>query len=310
MRKIRTALLLLLAVCATFLAAGCAGKDEESAYKFYYLNLEENALAEEAWEPESEDTGAMADEMASALFEAPQDTEHMNLFPEEVKLQEYNLEDGTITLDFSSAYLSMDATREILVRAALVRSYIQIPGIEKVKVTVDGEPLKDASGAEIGALDADSFVENSGKEINAYQSASLTLYFSNRSGDKLVEENRSLYYSTSIPLERIVVEQLIKGPSEEGHAAVIPSETKILGVTTTDGICYVNLDKSFLDSSLSVQEEIPVYALVNSLVATCGVEAVQISVNGETKVTFRDDIQLSRLFHMDQSLIEEEGEDE
>ena len=122
MRKIRTALLLLLAVCATFLAAGCAGKDEESEYKFYYLNLEENALAEEAWEPESEDTGAMADEMASALFEAPEDTEHMNLFPEEVKLQEYNLEDGTITLDFSSAYLSMDATREILVRAALVRS--------------------------------------------------------------------------------------------------------------------------------------------------------------------------------------------
>ena len=57
MRKIRTALLLLLAVCATFLAAGCAGKDEESEYKFYYLNLEENALAEEAWEPESEDTG-------------------------------------------------------------------------------------------------------------------------------------------------------------------------------------------------------------------------------------------------------------
>lgn len=310
MRKMIKLFLVLTAAFALLTAAGCSRKEEDSKYKLYYLNLEANTLVKEPWEPKSEDMRTMADEMAQKLFEAPENTEYQNVFPEEVRLQGYHLENGTVTLDFSSAYLTMDATREILARAAAVQSYIQIPGITGVAITVDGETLKDGAGEEIGAMDADSFVENSGKEINAYQSASLTLYFANESGDKLVEEDRSLYYSTGIPLERIVVEQLIKGTSQEGHSAVLPAETKILGVTTTDGICYVNLDKSFLSSDLSVQEEIPIYAIVNSLSATCGVEAVQISVNGETKVTFRDDIQLSKLFHMDESLIEKEGEDE
>lgn len=310
MKKIKTALFLCFLICVVCAAGGCQKKDEDSKYHLYYLNLEENALKEEPWEPEAEDTAGMAKELAGLLLETPEDTERMMLFPDEVKLLGYTIEGDTIYLDFSSEYLSMGATREILARAALVRSFTQLSGIEKVSLTVEGEPLTDTAGEEIGALDGEKFVENSGKEINAYQSASLTLYFANGEGDMLAEESRSLYYSTSIPLERIVVEQIIKGPKEEGHAAVIPAETKILGVTTTDGICYVNLDKAFLDSSLNVKEELPVYAIVNSLAATCGVEQVQISVNGETKVTFRDDIKLSRLFHMDSSLIEKEGEDE
>lgn len=310
MRRIIKWFLVLTAAFVLLTAAGCSREEEESRYKLYYLNLEANTLMKEPWEPESEDMRSMADEMAQKLFETPENTEYINVFPDEVRMQGYHLENGTVTLDFSSSYLSMDATREILARAAVVQSYIQIPGITKAAVTVNGEPLKDGSGEEIGAMDADSFVENSGKEINAYQSAALTLYFANESGDKLVKEERNLYYSTGIPLERIVVEQLIKGTSQEGHSAVLPAETKILGVTTTDGICYVNLDKSFLNAELNVQEEIPVYAIVNSLSATCGVEAVQISVNGETKVTYRDDIQLSKLFHMDESLIEKEEEDD
>lgn len=75
---------------------------------------------------------------------------------------------------------------------------------------IDGDPLKDSKGREIGTMTADSFLENSGREIYQYQYATLTLYFANEAGDHLVKETRRVPYSTNIPLERVVVEQLMK----------------------------------------------------------------------------------------------------
>ena len=59
-------------------------------------------------------------------------------------------------------------------------------------------------------------MENSGKQINDYKYISMDLYFSDETGEKLKSENRALYYSSNVPLERVVVEQLIKGPAGVG----------------------------------------------------------------------------------------------
>ena len=84
------------------------------------------------------------------------------------------------------------------------------------------------------------------------------------------------------------------------------SNTKILGVSIIEGICYVNLDKSFLSDSMDVQEKLPIYSIVNSLTDACNIRAVQILVEGETKVTFRETMELDEPYHADYSLIKEE----
>lgn len=126
-------------------------------------------------------------------------------------------------------------------RAGLVRTFVQVPEVERVTLLIDGDPLKDSKGREIGTMTADSFLENSGREIYQYQYATLTLYFANEAGDHLVKETRRVPYSTNIPLERVVVEQLMKGPKEDGHYAVLPDTMNVLSVTTSDRIAYVNL---------------------------------------------------------------------
>lgn len=121
-----------------------------------------------------------------------------------------------------------------------------------------------------------------------------------------MKETVSAYYNSNVPVEREVVERLLKGPKTEGLKPTLSSNTKILGVSIIEGICYVNLDKSFLSDSMDVQEKLPIYSIVNSLTDACNIRAVQILVEGETKVTFRETMELDETYHADYGLIKEE----
>lgn len=293
------------------LLAGCSAADEEeqvNGYQIYFVDAEKTKVISEV--ADIDESGDLLKQLTQQLFEQPLGEAQTSLLPGKVELLEYQMKDGVLRLDFSREYQEMNRTEEILIRASIVKTLVQVPDVSSVEILVEGSPLLDSYGEEVPAMTGDSFVENSGKEINAYQLAHLTLYFANESGDGLVREDRNVYYSTSMPLERVIVEQLLKGPRESGHYPTIPSETKILGVTVADGVCYVNLDNSFSAMALNQQEEIPIYSITNSLVESGSVTEVQIAINGETKKNYREHVSLNQMFHAKPDLVVQEETDE
>ncbi|MDE7260356.1 MAG: GerMN domain-containing protein, partial [Lachnospiraceae bacterium] len=167
-----------------------------------------------------------------------------------------------------------------------------------------GEPLTDSSGNAIGTMSADLFIDNAGNEINAYEKVNLHLYFANEDGSGLVEENRrNVVYSSNISLEKLVVEKLIEGPMAEGAYPTINPETKVISVTIKDGICYVNLNEAFLNQPYNVSADVTIYSLTNSLVELSNVNKVQISINGETNVSYRENVALSSVFERNLDLL-------
>ena len=293
------------------LLAGCSrseSEEETADYFMYYLSLDGNQVVENACEPEASQGEELIQEFAEKFNETPEKEDYQRLMAKDVEIEGWTLEDSTLTLKIRGPYESMSRPREVLVRAGLVRGFTQIPEVERVQITTEDGELKDSSGNVIGPMTRESFVENAGKEINNYQYTTLTLYFANETGDKLVSETRSVYYSTSMPLERVVVEQLVKGPLEEGHYAVLSPDTNILSVTTSDNIAYVNFDETFVNGTISVAQEIPIYALVNSITTNCPVQRVQFSINGESDVTFRESMKLNQFYEKDLSYLEENSE--
>lgn len=302
---------LLAVLAALILLTGCSGNGETEApseYFMYYLSLEANKVVENAYEPEASSGDEMIQEFVDRLNETPEGEDYQRLMPKDVKIDSYSLEDSTLTLTIGGDYEQMERPREVLVRVGLVRAFTQISGVDRVQIVTENGELKDSAGNAIGAMTRESFVENAGSEINNYQYTTLTLYFANETGDKLVPETRSVYYSTSVPLERVVVEQLVKGPAEEGHYAVLPSDTNILSVTTSENIAYVNFDNTFMNGTMSVVQEIPIYALVNSITTNCPVQRVQFSIDGESDVTFRESMKLNQFYERDLSYLEENSE--
>ncbi len=306
MKKRKVTALVMALVLGAVAFSGCGKKETESKYKIYYINEEQGEVLAESFVPSEETTQTMLEEMTEKLNK--KNAEGHTLLPENIEIQSCVDDDGMIRVDFNQEYHDLNPVDEVLLRASIVKDYVQIPNIYLVTITAEGTPIVDSQGQEIGAMSLDSFLENTGKEIMAYQYKELNLYFTNEEGNQLVPEARQVYYNGNTPIEKVIVEQLLRGPGESGHYATLPSDTRIVGVSVADGIAYVNLGKQFVDEALPVDAQIPIYSIVNSLIDAGNVSQVQISINGDTSLLFKDKVDMNQLFQVNHEL-EKGGED-
>ena len=300
-----------LLVCIALAFAAC-GSSQESGKKTYAYFLDEDGDSLESEKLNMQ--GLTGEEAISLVLDAvlagPTNEKYTALLPKETEALGYTFRDGLVTVDFNENYSSMTRPREVLARAGIVRMLMQIKEVKGVVFTVKGRPITNSKGDEIGVMTADTFIEDTGRQINNYQHTSINLYFATEDGKGLRKEARSIYYSASMPLEWAVVERLVAGPKSRGSYAVIPANTHIISVASSDGVCYVNLDEAFASKVLSVDDRIIIYAIVNSLIEDCHVNAVQISIAGETDIDFGSGIRLNQPFTEDRSLIVEQVEKE
>lgn len=303
-----TAILLMgMAVCCC--ACGIAGDHEKgTVYEIYYVNNEETRIISKEYRSETTDEAFLLEELLEQLAVISERLEYETPMAKEFTLLGHTLDNGLLTLDFDERYRELRGAREVLVRASIVRTVTQLKQVESVAFTVKGEQLVDQSGTAVGVMNAESFIENAGKEINAYEKVDLRLYFANESGDCLVEENRrNVVYNSNISLEKLVVEKLVEGPMAEGAYPTINPATKVISVTVKDGICYVNLNGDFLNQPYNVTSDVTIYSITNSLAELSNVNKVQISVDGETNISYREKTSLSNVFERNLDILESTG---
>lgn len=296
--------ILLLAVCC-LAAAGCRKKDDTADVEVYYLNTEGTALTTEGYNWKSAKPGEQVDEVLKKLRKPQDAVKCTSAIPADVLIMDYQLEGNCLELYFSQEYGLLDKPSEVLLRAAVVESLAQVDTVSLVCFYVNGEPLKDSHGVEVGYMRSDDFVQNTGTALNSYQQEEVTLYYSDETGNSLEKTRVSLRYNSYMTKEKAIVEQLIKEPEEEGKRAVIPAETKLLGVSIKDNICYVNLNEGFLADIPSIKPELKVYALVNSVIGGGNCRQVQISINGDTEIALEGGISLEKPFQENKTIVEE-----
>lgn len=313
-KRVMALLLLLLSLT---LLSGCGGR-EKKEYVSYQIGAGGRSLEESKFSFQSEERNDMIEEIVQYLNEdrlsdqnewtASADAQkEIPLLPSDVEITDWSYENGRVRLTFSENYLQMDSVREILCRDGLVQMFLQIPDVNGVEFYIGEEPAKDASGNAFGTMDADTFVTNPGSEINSVKTTTLTLFFANEEGNGLVKEEQEIRYLSSRSLERLVVEQVISGPEEEGHKATVPAETEVINVAVSNGVCYVNLGSEFTRLMSDVSPQLTIYSLVDSLCQLDEVSYVQISVDGETNLLYANAISLDQVFEEEDSVFSEEN---
>ncbi len=306
----------LCVLCASTGLYGCESpireENGEGDVYLYYVTGDDSGVVPVAFDAPAIEQGDLSDDdymvkvirsWISSLSGVPADVSLKSPIDSETGIQSIRYLSGQVTIDFKGDYLLAEPMTEVLRRAAIVKTLVQIDGVEGIAFTVEGIPITDSKQVAIGLMTDDTFVSNPGAEINAYETTKVQVYFTDETGEVLVGRTENVGYISNISMERLVVDRVIAGPLNNRAYPTVSPTLKVLNVTTKDGICYVNLDDSFLTKTLKVSDEVVIYSFVNSLTELPNVSKVQFMIDSETEVTFGDHIYLSEPFERNLEII-------
>lgn len=193
---------------------------------------------------------------------------------------------GAMTIDIASPLPTMAAADERHLLEALVWTMTELPGIDQVKLTVDGQPLRalPTSGLPVYDVLTRSIGINveQAKGVAANRSMAVTLYFSAQS------EAGEGYF---VPVTRVVdrsqdraraaLEQLIKGPSDA--KALKPVMDAKMTIEQLDRLADT-VNVSLRDDAHQANAGVPadmMEALVLTMTETTGAPQVRVVMNGD-----------------------------
>lgn len=309
-------LMLVLCLFLSAVLAGCSSPEGESqpdaasgTYKIYRQNADGDRLVPTKFKPSSEEFQGILREVLDQ-FRTSGKEGSLSTLPDTVKINSSTILISEIDVDFSTDYLSLDKVQELLLRCALVETLLQLPGVDSVRFTVEGQPLV-LNGTEVGAMTADSFIVPSQDAINSTRSMEIPLYFSNAAGDKLLKETRKIYYSSNLNKERVVAEEIISGPDHDSMFPVTTSSVIVLGARVRGSTCLIDFSKTVNDlpaADSKVNPEVALYAFVNAICDACGdsgITGVQFTIDGKSDQRFRGQVNLDQTFRPNQDYVDQ-----
>ncbi|MDF2906367.1 MAG: hypothetical protein K0R34_1688 [Herbinix sp.] len=301
MKRISALLIVLFIIIGL---AACDNKDNTSdqgtEVSVYYINSKTSALVSEPYQMISKDRDEQIKELLYMLKLNPENLLYKSAFTDIVTVKEFTFnEDSSLTINFESNYNQLSGINEVLCRAAVVKTITQIPEVEYIQFAVNGQPLVDSNENLVGIMTKEDFIDNTGTETK------VKLYFTNETGDALVEYVTDITYTGTGSLEELVLEELMKGPSQIGMYPTIPEGADLLQVEMKEGVCYVDFNNKFMEKLPKLKDEIVIYSVVNTLIELPYVSKVQFLINGEVQPAFGDGINFDGFFERNLSLIDE-----
>ena len=199
------------------------------------------------------------------------------------KLNYIKIEDEIVTVDFSKEFTDVDNPKYTLSPAAVAKTLCSLDFVSGVNILVEGLPALGIDGTPIGIIMKSDVMGDSGSSGNT--KTSISLYFGNEMGEGLVKERRNVEIPASSTVERVIVDEILKGPDGTGNISVMPMGVKVISVETKNGVCFVNLSREFVErfSGGSAGEILTIYSIVNSLTELDTVGSVQFLIAGEKK---------------------------
>ncbi len=303
--------LLFISVAVFFMLKYYEYSEETDVIEIYYLNTTKGGIEPLAKRYDIEKTDDEILKVVFKLFSENQQVAKAGLVttkPQNVTVLNYDVDsEGLMTVNFSSEYKKMTNVEEINFRSAFVWTFTDLGFIKKIKFQVDGLPYTTNTSILVDYFDRTNVIVEPSIVLDKVVKRDITLYFSKILNDGnlyLVKEERMATAEEDIPVEEVIVYELINGSGED-NKSYIPSDLRVRTVKRENYICFIDLDEKFLAGNLTEREQkIRVYSLVNSLTELNNVDKVQILINAKKTKGF-DIIDISKPLKRNSSIVGE-----
>ena len=289
--------------------------DKEEVSIYFVNQLDGKLVAEKMFlSPTQDDTNVeKVQKTIEALQAGPQTASLLPVIPSEVAIEKAEIKEDSVLVYLSKEYKDIPVQKQMVMRASFVRTLTNLPFISSVEFLVESEPLLSPEGEPIGPIYKDDIVLVQPDPKPTTNVQNIVLYFGDSQGLGLIAENRKIQVNNNVPLERYIVEELIKGPQNDNNFRTVPIETKINDIKTKDGVCQIDLSAEFKSKHQggSTGELYTIYSIVNSLTESSPkVKKVVFLIDGKKQTEFKGHLDLSILFERDEALIVKEEEEE
>lgn len=282
MKRMLAVLLALLALSA------CAPAAEEPAseggYGLWFAVERDSSRSDYsavAREGRRWDREPSARELVQALLDGPESDGLYAPFPGGVTIHAITVdeESRTARVDLSEQYGGLAGFDLTLADYCIALTLCQLPGVETVKITVEGKfiPYRDRQELRTG----DVLLSGIAEEPDTFLAA---LYFPSRAGGTLTAEYRQVSRTDGGSPVEIVMAELLRGPTDSTGSLPLPEGTQVRSLSVRGGICQADLSAEFLINAPREGEQagLTLYALVDTLCALSGVSQVRLLIEGET----------------------------
>ncbi len=318
MRRIKFFTVVFLIISMVFGCVGCSFVEKiargdqgvevtmtEAFHGVFQMNIDETKIVKVSYEIETKTMKELIEGCIAALEAPPSDNAYKNVVSGNVKITgyEYDSTNRLVTLYFDPAYENLAPTNEILTRAAIVKTLTQFSeDIQYVSFVIGEEPMTEKDGSMLLMRGRD-FVSSIDGNAEYVREDYVTMYFVNSDGTMLQAEDVIVKYSSTINLETAIVNSLISGPITMGLKPALSSDVVVNKVNVKEGICYVDLDKTFLERVGGQSFQLNIFSVVNTLTQIAGITRVQFLIDGEIFEGKVEGFRIDGLFEKDMSIV-------
>ena len=297
-----------LVVAIAFIRDKKAKEKTQITARIYYKTAS-NSIEYEEHPIQIQENKEMADAVLEKFQNSPKNPNLFKNMPDGLKIVESpkliidpERTDLIFAINFSREYYNMTPVEEMLFRASLVWTMTDLDFINNVEIKVENENINNSTGMPINLQNRINIDIHPLIKPYKTESREIVLYFADETGSKLLNEQRLIEVNPDLPIEKFIVDQIIRGPGQKGHFPTVSADVKILRVENQEGTCFVDLSADFLSKgpSMPVTDEVAIYSIVNSLMEVTRVRKVQFLIE-ET----RGNIDLSRPFERNNDIISE-----
>ncbi|MDD6381444.1 MAG: GerMN domain-containing protein [Lachnospiraceae bacterium] len=285
MRKIiRQLNCILLCICMVAALVSCGSSQSSEKHhssdeiEIFYLNQMKTSLSPVSMHVAGTTTRDKVKNILRILSTPPKDADYTNSIPSNIMVRDFCIKNKGLTISFTRSYKNLNKVNEALMRASVVKTMVQLDTIDTVTFRVVKDAITDSQGNAIGAMNAETFVDDFDFEQDSTRAVDLVLYCPAADGSGLIKETRGVHINENIPVAQAVMQQLQKKPDSSDACATLPSSVKVLSVNVNDGICYVDLDQSIDNIDSKVSTNLRIYSIVDSLCELDQISRVQILV--------------------------------
>lgn len=290
-----------------FSLIGCTTKETDKVkFNLYFLEEQNNEIVAETREIEIPNNALPAEVAVQELLKGPKKEGLKSIIPKKTKLLDLKVQNNLAKVNFSKEFFELNSIpAKRLAIISVVNTLTDLPNIDEVNIMLEGKELLSSDGKPYGPLTTDNLNEKEPKQQTA--NVDVTVYFSDKEAMYLVPETRKVEVKENdkIHLEKIIIEELLKGPKIENHFDTIPKGTKLLSIKVDDKTAYVNLSKEFKENHPggSTGEIMTVYSVVNSLTELDSIDKIVFLIEGQKEKTLAGHLILNEPFDRDETLI-------